>query len=55
MAQGLILLVFIGLLVAFFTVRVRKRMGLGASSKLWVTIIVWAVLLGLVLWAASTH
>jgi hypothetical protein len=55
MAQGLILLVFIGILVAVFTVRMRRRMGLGSTSKTWLMIITWAVLLGLVLWAASTH
>jgi hypothetical protein len=55
MADGLILLVFLGILVAFFTVRVRRRMGIGANSKTWLMIITWAVILGLVLWAANTH
>lgn len=55
MADGLILLVFLGILVAFFTVRVRRRMGIASSSKTWLMIITWAVILGLVLWTANTH
>jgi hypothetical protein len=55
MAQGLILLVFIGILIAVFTVRVRRRMGLASNSKTWLMIITWAVVLGLALWASATH
>jgi hypothetical protein len=55
MAQGLILLVFIGILVAMFTVRVRRRMGIASNAKTWLMIITWAVVLGLALWASSTH
>jgi hypothetical protein len=53
MADGLILLAFLGVLAAFFTVRVRKRMGMGSSAKTWTTVITAVVLIGLTLWAAS--
>ncbi len=33
MADGLILLVFLGILVAVFTVRVRRRMGIGVELQ----------------------
>jgi hypothetical protein len=55
MADGLILLAFLGILIAVFTVRVRRRMGIASNSKTWLMIITWAVILGLVLWAANTH
>jgi len=50
---GLILLVFIGALVAFGWTRLRGKMKLGVSGKNWVGPIVVVVLLGLMLW--STH
>jgi hypothetical protein len=55
MAQGLILLVFIGLLIGMFTVRVRRRMGIASSAKTWLMVITWAIVLGLALWASATH
>ena len=55
MATGLILLVFLGALVAFFTVRVRRRMGVGSTGKTWVAIITAVIIGGLLLWAAGTH
>jgi hypothetical protein len=55
MATGLILLAFLGALIAFFTVRVRRRMGVGSTSKTWVTIITGAIIIGLLLWASGTH
>ncbi len=55
MADGLILLAFLGILVAVFAVRMRRRMGIASSSKTWLMIITWAVILGLALWAANTH
>ena len=55
MADGLILLAFIGVLAALFTVRVRRRMGLGSTAKTWSTIIMGVILVGLTVWAASTH
>jgi len=53
MADGLILLAFIAVLVAVFTVRVRRRMGLGSTARTWLMIITGVVLAGLVLWAWS--
>ena len=55
MATGLILLAFLGALVAFLTVRVRRRMGMGSTGKTWVTIITAVIIGGLLLWAAGTH
>jgi glucan phosphoethanolaminetransferase (alkaline phosphatase superfamily) len=53
MIDGLILLVFIGILVALLVVRARRRLGLASTGRMWMLIIVWAVVLGLVLWAAA--
>ena len=53
MTDGLILLGFLGVLVALFTVRMRRRMGLTSTAKTWVTVITGCVILGLALWAAS--
>jgi hypothetical protein len=53
MIDGLILLLFLGGLAALFLVRVRRRMGLNSSGRMWMLVIVWAVILGLVLWAAA--
>jgi hypothetical protein len=53
MTQGLILLGFLGVLVALLTVRVRRRMGLTSTTKTWLTVIIGFVLVGLTLWAAS--
>jgi hypothetical protein len=55
MVDGLILLAFLGILIALFAVRVRRRMGIASTSRTWLMIITWAVLLGLTLWASSTH
>jgi hypothetical protein len=55
MADGLILLALIGVLVALFTVRVRKRMGVASNTKTWYTIIIGVILVGLTVWAASNH
>jgi fumarate reductase subunit D len=51
--DGLILLVFIGVLVAFGWTRLRGKMKLGVSGKNWVAPIVILVLIGLMMWA--TH
>ncbi len=53
MTDGLILLGFIGVLVALFTVRMRRRMGMGSTGRTWLMIIIGVVLAGLVLWAWS--
>jgi hypothetical protein len=50
-----ILLVFIGLLLAFFFSRFRRRLGLPVSGRMWSVIIVGVVLIGLFLWASSAH
>jgi uncharacterized membrane protein YeaQ/YmgE (transglycosylase-associated protein family) len=53
MIDGLILLVFLGILGALLVVRARRRLGLASSGRLWLLIILWAVILGLVLYAAA--
>jgi uncharacterized membrane protein YeaQ/YmgE (transglycosylase-associated protein family) len=50
---GLILLVLLGLLCAFFFTRARRRMGLSVSGKHWVTAIVGVVIVLLVAWVAQ--
>jgi hypothetical protein len=50
---GLILLVLIGVIVAFGWTRLRGKMKLGVSGKNWVGPVVVVVLVGLLLW--STH
>jgi hypothetical protein len=55
MTAGVILLVFIGLLLAFFFTRFRRRMGLSVNGRMWFVIIAGVVLIGLFLWASSTH
>jgi predicted PurR-regulated permease PerM len=52
-ATGLILLVFLALLCTYLVHRVRRRMGLPVSSRLWVTITVGFVLIVLTAWVAS--
>jgi hypothetical protein len=53
MVDGLILLGFLGVLVALFTVRMRQRMGLASTPRTWSMVITGVVLVGLMLWAAS--
>ena len=55
MTSGLILLVFIGLLVAYFFSRGRRRLGLPTKGQTWFVIIAAVILIGLLLWASSTH
>ncbi len=50
---GLILLVFIGLLIAYFTSRGRRRLGLPVTGRMWLIIIAAVVLAGLLAWASS--
>jgi hypothetical protein len=49
---GLILLVLIGVVVAYAWTRLRGRMKMGVSSKDWLGPIVVVVLLGWLLWAS---
>jgi cbb3-type cytochrome oxidase subunit 3 len=53
MLSGLILLVFIGALIAYFYSRGRRKIGMPFAGKHWRTIIVGAVLIGVILYAAS--
>jgi len=53
MTDGLILLVFLGVLAAVLVVRTRRKLGLASSGRIWMLVIVWAVILGLILWVAS--
>ncbi|HUZ23731.1 MAG TPA: hypothetical protein VMV07_08190 [Streptosporangiaceae bacterium] len=53
MTPGLILLVFLALLCAFFFTKARRRMGLGVTGKHWITVIVGIVLIFLVAWVAQ--
>jgi NO-binding membrane sensor protein with MHYT domain len=55
MTNGLILLAFLGILAAVFTVRLRKRMGIASNAKTWYSIVIGVILVGLTIWAASTH
>ena len=55
MADGLILLALIGVIAAFVTVRVRRKMGIASNSKTWYMIIIGVILVGLTIWAASNH
>ena len=51
--DGLILLVFIGAIVAFGWTRLRGKMKLSVSGKNWVAPIVIVVILALMLWASQ--
>jgi len=53
MADGLILLAFIAILGALFTVRMRRRMGIASSARTWYMVITGVILVGLVLWVAT--
>jgi hypothetical protein len=50
---GLILLVFIAVIVAFFWTRLRGKMGMNVAGKHWMGAIVVVVLLVLMLYASS--
>jgi fumarate reductase subunit D len=52
---GLILLVFLGVLVAFGFTRARRRMGLGVTAKHWGGAILVVVIVALILWANAHH
>jgi NhaP-type Na+/H+ and K+/H+ antiporter len=53
MTEGLILLAFLAVLVAFFTVRMRRRLGLTSTGRTWIIAITVFVVLGLLLWASA--
>jgi hypothetical protein len=50
---GVILLIFLAVLVAYFWNKVRKRAGLGVSSKTWTGVIAVFVVLVALLYASS--
>jgi succinate dehydrogenase hydrophobic anchor subunit len=50
---GVILLFFIAILVAFFWNKMRKRAGLGVSSKTWIGVISVVVVVVALLYANS--
>jgi succinate dehydrogenase hydrophobic anchor subunit len=50
---GVILLLFLAVLVAFFWQKLRKRAGLGVSSKTWMGVISVFVLVVALLYASS--
>ena len=53
MTNGLILLAFLGALVAFGWIRFRRRLGMSVTGKMFVSVMVGFILLALVLWAAA--
>jgi fumarate reductase subunit D len=52
---GLILLVLIGIAVAFGYTRLRGKMKLPVSAKNWIAPIIIVVIVVLLLWATATH
>ena len=53
MTTGQILLAFLGLLVAFFVTRVRRRLGLKVTGGTWAVIVAVFAIAVLGLWASS--
>jgi fumarate reductase subunit D len=54
MTSGLILLILIGLLVAFGYTRLRGKMKLSVSGKNWIAPIVIVGVIALMLWASNS-
>ena len=54
MTSGLVLVIFIGALVAFAYTRLRGRMKLSVSGKNWIAPIVIVLIVGLLLWAGHS-
>jgi predicted ABC-type sugar transport system permease subunit len=52
---GVILLVFIGALIAWVISRGRRKVGMSFAGKHWQTIIVAVVVIGAVMYAASIN
>jgi len=55
MTTGLILLAFIAALITFFSVRLRRRMGMGTTAKTWAVTMAVIIIAVLALWAYQTH
>src|SRR5260370_527290 len=53
MGEGVMLVGFLAILVAWFAVRARRRLGLASTGRTWLMVITGCVLAGLALWAAS--
>jgi len=54
--SGVILLIFLAILVAYFWTRIRKRAGLGISSRTWMGVIaVFVVVLALLYGSSGGH
>jgi hypothetical protein len=54
-AEGLILLGFLAVLVAIFTVRTRRRLGLTSTGKTWAVVIAVFFIFVLGMWASTRH
>jgi NO-binding membrane sensor protein with MHYT domain len=52
--SGLILLVIIGIVVAYIYTRLRGKMNISVSGKNWIAPIVIVVVVGLLIWAAHS-
>jgi fumarate reductase subunit D len=52
---ALILLVLVGVLVAFGFTRVRRRLNMDVTAKHWIYTIVVVVIVSLILWANAHH
>lgn len=55
MGQGIILLLFLALIVAYVVARTRRRMGLLVTGKTWIMVMTGVVIVVLALWASQTH
>jgi hypothetical protein len=55
MSQGIILLVFIALIIAYAVTRTRRRMGLLVNGRIWIAIVLGVMIAVLATWAYQTH
>jgi hypothetical protein len=55
LTTGLILLVFIAALITFFWVRLRRRLGMGATARTWVVTMAVIIVAVLALWVYQTQ
>ena len=55
MTDGLILLGFIALLIAFGVHRFRRRLGLSVTLGMWATVIALVAIVVLIAWANQVH
>jgi uncharacterized membrane protein YeaQ/YmgE (transglycosylase-associated protein family) len=51
MSQGIILLVVIGLIIAYAVTRTRRRLGLAVTGRHWIGIVLGVMIAILLLWA----